>query len=225
MIRVALTTDRFETVAPEFTRLGLEAVSMPCIRIAPASSHLLNEAREAALTAELLLITSARTLELLWPDGSMPSAPVAAVGEGTATAVTARGGRVSYVGRSGLGALVEQTAESLSASRVVFPHAAGSDPVALAELREQARGLSEFEVYRSVPVAPSTDRVEAVTFASPSAVEGWLLSRRLDSVVVGVIGPTTGAAVHRHRPPDVMAPTPSHRALARALASYLEVTV
>jgi uroporphyrinogen-III synthase len=67
--------------------------------------------------------------------------------------------------------------------------------------------------------------VHAVVFASPSAVTGWLLARDFEDVVVGVIGPTTQAAVGRHRIPDVIAPEPSHHSLARALTSYLEVSV
>jgi uroporphyrinogen-III synthase len=66
--------------------------------------------------------------------------------------------------------------------------------------------------------------VEAVSFASPSAVQGWLMTRGLDDVVVGVIGKTTGAAVARVRPPDTVATRPSHKALAGALADHLEKT-
>jgi len=223
--RVAITTDRFEKAASSYRRVGLEPVSLPCIRVQAAEDVVLAQAREAASMADLVLISSVRTLDVLWPNGSMPPLKVGAVGERTAAAVKAQGGRVMFLGRSGLADLVEIAADRLGSSRVVFPHAAGSDRVALKMLRQRATDLLEFDVYQTVPVAPGSAPVQAAIFASPSAVEGWLLSRDFDGLVVGVIGPTTWKAAARRRPPEVMASQPIHRALAQALASYLEVTV
>jgi len=225
VIRVAITTDRFQSAAPDFRRLGLEPVRLPCIRVEPSETDVLAQAREMASVADLLVITSVRTLDLLWPDGSMPTVGVGAVGARTAAAVAARGGRVVVLGRSGLADLAEHTPDQLVSSRVVFPHGAGADEVSLGVLRERAADLHEFEVYRSVPVAPGSAPVEAAAFASPSAVEGWHLSRGFVDIVSGVIGPTTLTALARYRPPDVVAARPSHRSLAQAMASYLEVTV
>ncbi|MEX0865387.1 MAG: uroporphyrinogen-III synthase [Acidimicrobiia bacterium] len=222
---MAITTDRFEAVAHPYALLGLEPVATPCIRFDGAGEDVLDRAREAASRAGLLLITSTRTIELLWPEQPMPDVAVAAVGERTAATVEAAGGRVVLTGTSGLAGLIEVAAERLTGARVVFPHAVGSDPVALELLRGLAPGLDEHEVYRTVPLAPEPTVVDAVAFASPVAVEGWLLARSFDKLVVGVIGSTTGTAVARHRPPDVVAPEPSHAALARALMSYLEVSV
>jgi len=223
VIRVAITTDRFGAAAPPFADRGLEPVPMPCIRFEPAGPQVLDRARQAALGADLLILTSARSVELLWPGGSMPGVDVAAVGEETAAAVTTRRGRVTVLGRSGLASLTDKMMDRLGSSRVVFPHAAGTDPVPLETLRARAAGLTEFEIYRMVPVAPGPFPVRVVAFASPSAVAGWFLSHDLEGLVVGVIGPATRAAVARHREPDVAAPHPSHRSLAQALASYLEV--
>ncbi|MGH8925724.1 MAG: uroporphyrinogen-III synthase [Acidimicrobiia bacterium] len=225
MIRVAITTDRFDEVAPHFGRLGLDPMALPCVRVELASSEILASARHEASQAEVLLITSVRTLDLLWPHRAMPAVKTAAVGESTAAEVAKRGGQVIAIGRSGLADLINQAVGWLPGARVVFPHAAGSDPSALQALRAHFADFREFEVYRSVPVPPPTTPVDAAAFAAPSAVKGWLLARDLDGQVVGVIGPTTEAAVARHRPPDVIAPQPSHEALARALASYLEVAV
>ncbi len=220
-----MTTDRFAEAAETFHRVGLAPVWLPCIRIEPAAEDVLAEAREAASIADLVLISSVRTLDVLWDKRAMPAVAVAAVGESTAAAVTARGGRVVIVGRAGLADLVERAAGHLGSARVVFPHAAGSDPLALEQLLASATNLRMFEVYRTVPVAPALTPVQAAAFASPSAVEGWLLSRDLDGLVIGVIGATTWDAVARHRLPDVVAPHPQNQALADAMASYLEVTV
>ncbi|MGI8516951.1 MAG: uroporphyrinogen-III synthase [Acidimicrobiia bacterium] len=225
MTRVAVTTDRFSEAAVAFERVGLEPVSLPCIRVHAADAGVLAQAREAASIADLVLISSVRTLDVLWPHGSMPALEVGAVGERTAAAVRARGGRVVLMGRSGLADLAEQAADRLGSSRVVFPHAAGSDPGARELLSDRAIDFRAFEVYRTVPVAPEFAPVAAAVFASPSAVEGWLLSRAFDGLIIGVIGPTTRKALTRYRMPEVMAPQPSHHSLAQALASYLEVAV
>jgi uroporphyrinogen-III synthase len=180
-------------------------------------------ARDAAARAELVIIGSVRTLDILWPGQAMPDVEVAAVGERTASAVRRRGGRVVVAGSSGLLGLVEMSRSRLVDAEVVFPHAIGSDRAGLDALRLAANALKEFEIYKSAPIAPSMEMVDAVAFASPSAVEGWHLARDLASVIVGVIGSTTAGAVRLHREPDVVASKPSFRALAETLASHMEV--
>jgi uroporphyrinogen-III synthase len=222
--RVAITTDRFDSVASAYALRGLEPVPIPCLRVEPAGDDALTDAREAAADADLLLVTSPRTVSLLWPEQTMPEVEVAAVGESTAAAVTGSGGRVVAAGRSGLMALIDTVADRLQRARVVFPHAGGSDLAASQKLRQLTTHVEEYVVYRTVPTAPDMTPVEAVSFASPSAVQGWLMTRDLEDVVVGVIGKTTGAAVARVRPPDTVATRPSHKALALALADHLEKT-
>ncbi|MGH8952307.1 MAG: uroporphyrinogen-III synthase [Acidimicrobiia bacterium] len=224
MTRVAITTDRFELAAPPYAALGLEPKPLPCIQVEPADTEVLTSARAAAAEADVILITSSRTVELLWPDRSMPAVDVAAVGKVTADAVAAAGGKVVATGNSGLAGLVE-TISDRPRARMVHPHAANSDPIAIERLRALAPTLEDYVVYRTMPIAPASTQVEAVAFASPSAVAGWLLTRDFEQLAVGVIGSTTGAAVARHRLPDVIASRPSHPALARALSSYLEVRV
>jgi uroporphyrinogen-III synthase len=232
MTRVAITTDRFESAGRPFRRFGLEPVALPCIRIEPADATLLDQARKAAAVCDILVITSVRTVDLLWPE-AMPPSPVAAVGERTAAAVTARGGRVMVAGRAGLDDVIDRLDTLLEAAGVVFPHAGGywSNPdtspalrTAVEALRARAASLTELEVYRTTSLPPAADAVAAVAFSSPSAVAGWHLSRSFDGLVIGVVGSTTRLAVSVHREPEVVAPRPSHDALARAMASYLEVS-
>ena len=222
MSRVAITNDRFETVAPAYLDRGLEPVAIPCIHVEPAGEPVLGAARKAAADADLMLISSARTVELLWPGGDMPDVDVAAVGESSANATRHAGGRVAVTGRSGLIDLIDTIAGRIRGERVVFPHAGGTDRAATARLREVAGAMEEHVVYRTGPVEAQPIQVDAAAFASPSAVQGWLLTRGLDDVVVGVIGATTAAAVARVRPPDVIAPRPAHRSLAAALNEHME---
>ncbi len=76
--------------------------------------------------ADLLLITSVRTLDLLWPDGSMPAVEVAAVGERTAAAVDGAGragGPVGTVGACRSGDAGGRAARRLSGSCFLMPSA------------------------------------------------------------------------------------------------------
>lgn len=225
MIRVAVTTDRFGEVSPWYSDCGLVPVSVPTIQVAAAPVHVLEQARSAVATAEMVLVTSPRTPRLLWPEGGMPPVPAVVVGESTADEVASRGGSPVLVGSSGLAELARAMVRNGCPEQVVFPRAAGSDPASLTPLEDAGVTVVGFDVYRSVPIPPSSAPVEAVSFASPSAVEGWLLGRCLEGLVVAAIGLTTADAVAAHRSPDVVPDRPSHRAMAEALAHHLEVNV
>ena len=225
MIRVGVTSERFDAIASGYADAGLEPVSLPCVQIESVPPRDIAYVRERATRVDLLMITSPRVVSLVWPDGRMPEVDTAVVGRSTASRVEQAGGRVTQVGNAGLAKLVELTADHMEGRCVMIAHAEGSDPGAMARLREIAPELEEHAVYRAVPVAPGTDRVEAVAFASPSAVKGWGLSRSFDDLVVGAIGATTAAAIARHREADVIADRPSHLNLARAIASFVEVNV
>ncbi len=225
MNRVGVTTDRLASAAPHYSRAGLEPVPLPSIRPEPSGRQALEAARVAASRARLVLITSSRVVELLWPGGGMAGIEVGAVGAVTAAAADSAGGRVVVTGTGGLARLIDVAGERVMGDGLVLLHAQGTDPELIERLRALAPGMEDHVVYRVVPIGPAPDPVEAVAFASPSAVTGWLLTRSLEDLVVGAIGKTTAAALARHRPPDVIAPEPSHSALARMIASFLEVTV
>lgn len=224
MSRVAITSDRFENVAGHFAALGLIPVEAPCVRVEAAGTETLDRARDKVAGADLVILGSARTVEILWPGAAMPDVEVAAVGPATARAAEAAGARVTVIGAGGLVRLVEQAADLLRRETVAFPHGAGSDPHGMELLRSASARLYEEEVYASVPIAPPQVDVGSVVFGSPSAVEGWTSARSLEGLVVAVIGETTARAVSVHREPDVIAPRASYPALAEALASHLQVT-
>lgn len=225
MTRVAITTDRFERAASSFRDFGLLPVHLPCIRVETAGAARLEAARAIAAQADLILVTSPRTVGLLWPSRDMPPVDVAAVGRITAAAVRKAGGRVVASGTSGLSGLVAAARPILAGRSVVMIGAAASDPGGMARLQAEVGDLEQQLVYQVVPVPPDETQVDAVAFASPSAVRGWRLSRSLDGLVVGAIGETTGEAAASDRVPNVIASVPSFPALAMALASYMEVRV
>lgn len=217
MIRVAVTSDRFFEAAPAYEGFGLTPVSLPCIRVQVADGEVLAGAREAAENADLVVVSSSRTLEVLWPTG-MPPVQVMAVGRVTATKAMSLGASVAATGSGGLASLIETNRALLTGRRVAFPHARESDPALVDLLRGAVDSLADHEVYSVVPISPPDTSVDAVSFASPSAVDGWHLGRDLTGLTVASIGETTTRALGRWRPPDVVASTPSHPALARALA-------
>jgi len=202
---------------------GLRATRTPSLRIEPGDEPSLARLRAATLSSDLIFLTSARSVHFLWPEGSMPRVPVAAVGASTARAVTDAGGSVSHVGRAGAAALLSEIEPLLASSRVVYPRAAGAHPTTLTRLNERARSLRSDVAYTALPTAPPLDPVDGVAFASPSAVEGWFLARDTSQMLVAAIGLTTAAALrHRGAPPDAIAEIPSPAALAAAIAQLTE---
>lgn len=225
MTDVAVTTsaDSFPRWADLLTAAGLEPVSLPCIEVVPASDDELDRARRAAQDADALLLTSPRPVGLLWPEGGMPAVPVAAVGSATAAAVQEAGGVVELVGDTGGDDLVDEW-QNVGGRRIVFPHARGSDLDRLDTLESRGARVDRFPVYEASPTAPGPDPVDAAVFASPSAVEGWLISRSLNELrVVGAIGATTAEAISQAGgDADAVADVPSAEVLVEALLAALE---
>lgn len=217
--RVAVTTsvDRYERWAAEVLARGHEPVRLPCIEVRPLPG--VERLRRAAVTADLLVITSGRTVEFMWPAATMPPVGVAAVGRATARTVERSGGRVDFVGDGDGDDLVDLLADVVADKMVVFPHAAGSDLSRIDRLKNAGATVISGPVYESVPVAPGPDPVDATVFGSPSAITGWLLSRSVaDAGVVAAIGATTAGEWVRHggTPPSIPS-TPDLADLVEAL--------
>lgn len=221
--RVAVTTtpDRFDRLAGRLRRLGLEPVGLACIEVIAASGDVLGQARERAGSADWLVMTSARAVEVLWPHGGMPMIPAAAVGPSTAAAVSAAGGLLEMVGDRGATALARHLGKVASGRTVFFPHASGAGTAIADALTAVGAVVDAAPVYETRPIPPGDSHVDAVMFGSPSAVDGWLLSRELDGLVVAVIGETTAAALAgKGRAPDVLARRPSFDLLSRSIAEH-----
>lgn len=221
-MRVAITTteDRYDGVAASFLAHGLQPVSLPCIRIRPASDDVLTSVKDAISSIGDVMVSSARAVEVVWRDGETVDAGFYVVGSATAEAVKRHAGTVRLEGAGGLSDLVERLVP-FGLRRLVFPHADGTDLESIEPLIASGVDVVSAVVYRTEQLGPATDEVDAVAFASPSAVEGWLSSRPLDGVVVAAIGPTTAAALVRHGVEvDIVPPRPAHGDLAAELAAF-----
>lgn len=225
-VAITTTADRGTTAAIPFTFLGLQAALLPCIEVETAPQQTLETARASAAEADLVVISSRRTIDILWPEGPLPQAEFVAVGTESARAVRERGGRIVVTGTAGSAHLAETLASRIGGLHVVWPRAQGADPVPLLQMTSRAGRFVAPTVYTSVPIAPRLDSVDVITFASPSAVTGWQLSRSLDESTIAVLGETTRRAVENSGgSATIVAPNPTYQSLAQAVAEHLGVAV
>lgn len=223
MKRVAVTTtaDTAPRVSEPLIAHGLVPVMLPCISISPAGPDALAELRAEAAEADLIVVTSARAVRATWPDGDMPATPVAAVGSATAEAVTAAGGVLQVIGSGGAADLLAELA--VDGLRIVFPHARAADPTTDAQLEKRGASVFAATAYDTIPIAPNDDKVDAAIFGSPSAVDGWLMRRHLDGLVVGAMGATTASALRVRGVEDpVVASDPGFENIVTALAERIK---
>jgi len=204
---------------------GAHLVPYPCIDIAPAldAAPLDRALRQAADGAyDWLVFTSANAVEavearlgdLAIPVEQMARAHVAAVGPGTATALK---GRLSIVADAYPEEyLAEALADKLvaeGAQSVLVPQAEQAREALVRILRANGVEVEAVTAYRTVLGSGGVDvpgllrsgRLDAVVFASPSAVDN--MAARFDRengewddlrrVCLACIGPVTSAAVER----------------------------
>ncbi len=224
-MRIAVTTsaDSTERLVAPLVALGIEPVVLPCIRIEPAPDATLADLRAAAVSADWLFVTSARTVQVTWPDGRLPSGRFAAVGPATAAAISDAGGHVALIGDGGAAELAAALAPLVDGATVVYPAARGADDATAGTLCDAGATVITDAAYVSVPIAPGDDAVDGAVFGSPSAVEGWLRRRTLTELdVVAAMGPTTAAVlIANGRIPEIVPSPPRLDDIVAALASLV----
>lgn len=224
-VAITTTAERYERWSKPLHDHGFETVHLPCIEVRPSSR--LAEARARTTVADWLMVTSPRTVGLVWPQGEMPQVPVAAAGEATASAVKAAGGILGVTGDDDADRLVELLSVRLPpGARVVIPHGERADTSRFERLAEEGAEIETMAVYATDSVAPGLEPVDGAVFASPSAVEGWSLSRSFDSLKpIGAIGHVTASALARHGVTSPVVPDrPDPGTLAAALSATMEST-
>ncbi len=221
--RVAVTTsaDRYDQLAGPLDVAGCQPVELACIEVHAADQTVTEEVRAAGAAADLVVLTSQRPVAVVWPDG-MDGLSVLAVGEATAKAARAAGATIIGVGTGGGLELATLLVSTIVDKRVVYPHAGGTAQAMQTLLERSAAHVTAYEVYRVAPVAPGGDPVDAVMFASPSAVHGWVSARPFTGLVVTAIGGTTSAALREHGiTPDTVPDRPGFLGLVAATVSKL----
>jgi uroporphyrinogen III methyltransferase/synthase len=198
--------------------LGAEVLELPALRVVPLDSEPLSEALDRIAEYDWVVFTSQNAVAFLWQAlrvagrdaRALAGRKLACVGPATADALLARGlaadvvpGR--FVAEGVLEALDER--DDVQGCRVLYVAAEGARDVLPDGLTDRGCRVDVVPVYRTASdgagsgvlrEALSTGRVDAVTFASASAVRGFVeavgaeLARRAPAVS---IGPVTSDAV------------------------------
>jgi uroporphyrinogen III methyltransferase/synthase len=208
--RVIVTRAREQAsrLAERLAEAGAEPLELPVIAVAePADGGAAAARAFAGIEGyEWVAFTSANAVERSWAHlrdaRSLGRAKVAAIGDGTAAALTARGIVPDLVpDRFVAESLVEAfpTPPRPDEASVLLPCAAGAREVLAEGLRAKGWLVEVVEAYRTVrppagQASPDTiEGADAVTFASSSAVTGFLelAGRKGVPPVVACIGPVT----------------------------------
>jgi uroporphyrinogen-III synthase len=198
---------------------GATPLSYPCLRIVPPLDVAPLDTALADLVAgrfDWLALTSANTVEAIAErlgalGLGLPAEPgFAAVAIGLATAETAEkllGLRETIIPAATRGEALARAIPVTAGARVLWPASDIARPEAVELLRQRGAGVTVVTAYRTVtgtggvdlPRLLSSRQVDAVAFASPSAVDGLIARFRteggnladLDDVAVVCLGPMT----------------------------------
>jgi len=223
---VVVTRDEGATgaLSRELLERGAEVVHWPAVRIEPPADPAHFEAVVRKLdTYDWVAFTSARAAHAVlkvWSGRAPKRARIGVVGEGTARLLREAGWPVHVEPEGASARLLARAlvAKGVSGARVFFPASSLAGPGFALELGAAGASVEEVIAYRtaSLPLGgvarqwshellagrvPSI-RVDALSFASPSAVAAWRDALGVEGmgemgrrVVVGAIGTTTGTAL------------------------------
>jgi uroporphyrinogen III methyltransferase/synthase len=253
--RILVTRPREQSadLLQHLTALGAEPVEAPMIRIVPPGDlGPLRRAVDAATEYDVIVFTSSNAVDAVMRvlvetrrDVRALAGPLlCAVGSSTADRLARHGIRVDLTPdefrAEGLVVALQQR-RPLQDARVLVPHADIAREALADGLREAGAEVTEVVAYRTVPEEPAraergadiygmllNRQIDAVTFASPSAVTNFARAFGRDQAadllahtVVASIGPVTSDAIRRLGVPVTVQPsTYTATAMADALGEY-----
>ena len=226
------------------TSLGLRVLLWPAVSVAQAEPAALAAALRAITRFDWIIFASRHAVAAVL--GALPAAPpglkVAAIGKATAQVLRQRGWPVDLVPDEGsaaalvtaFGARVTERA----GLRVLYPASSRALPTIAAGLRQLGAEVLQVEAYRTegatLDVAHCRDwiareRIAAVTFASPSAVDELAaalgaadFTRLLSHASAVAIGRTTARALSARGHQSVIAATATLEGLAATTHRLLQ---
>jgi uroporphyrinogen-III synthase/uroporphyrinogen III methyltransferase/synthase len=236
-----------DAIAARLAELGARVRVLPSITFAPPADPAPLDAALRGLGAfDWVVFASGtavdRTVERLKALGLDPSVlaarALAAVGPATAARLSVAVRAPDLVPGEATGeAMAAALAASVRGRRVLVPRPAQGRPELLDGLRAAGADVTSVVAYRTVPAPPEELRplagwiaageVDAVAFASPSAVEAVTAALGgsaplLGRVLLGAIGPTTAGALRAAGlPVGAMPAVHAGRELAEAIAARL----
>lgn len=220
--RVILTRPEGENagLAARLREIGLEGIEVPAIAIEPPLSYEELDRAVAELdTFDWVVVTSRHAVAALFhrrsvvsPAGPMPRR-LAAIGPGTAEALTARGVTPVWIPSRYLSEAIADELPATSVQRVLRVRAESASEVPARELRSRGVEVVEAVAYRTVE-APAASRerlrravrdgAEAAIFTSASTVRGLLrlaeetgTAEAVRALTLVAIGPVTARALEQ----------------------------
>ena len=218
--RVVVTraTAQVSVLRDALATLGADVIELPALRVEPLDPAPLREALERPDIYKWIVLTSQNAVGMVWEAlraagqdaRSLAGVRIACVGKSTSDALLARGLAADVMpSRFVAEAVLEMLAkrEDVRGTRVLYVAAEGARDVLPDGLRALGCTVDVVRAYRSVSdgtgaeglkTALESGAVDAVTFASASAVRGFIeavgeqLARRAPAVS---IGPVTSEAV------------------------------
>ena len=139
-------------MAAELVAVGLHPVALPCVRIQQADDVALARARASVEEADLVVLTSSRAFDVLWPDGPVPAPPIVMLTPAGAARVEERGARVAHVGTGNPSDFTAYLIRKAAGKKVAYPHAEGVDPRIIVSLADVAGELVAVPVYGWIPL-------------------------------------------------------------------------
>ncbi|MEL6615637.1 MAG: uroporphyrinogen-III synthase [Bacteroidota bacterium] len=219
-IVVTRSADQADVFAETLRALGASPLLVPSIQSAPAEDA--EELRGVASTlgsARWLGFTSPSGVRhgwpfvlAAWPDGVPDTLGIAAVGPGTASALSERGVVCSFLPSESTGDAFAAELAVSPGDRVVLMRSDIARRAVAERLRQRGASVVDAVAYRTIEGArPSDvsraleDRPDAITFTSPSTVRGFMAGvadvirdgghMSLRDVALVAIGPVTAEAL------------------------------
>jgi uroporphyrinogen-III synthase len=231
--------------------LGAEVLLLPMVEFAPPDDwRELDDALRRLSSFDAILFLSRNAVRYIFKRcrdlgikyEALPSGKcmIAAVGQGTAEAITSEDLRVDYVAKNQTGdALVKELGDRVAMKRVLLPRSDRGDERLSKALRAAGANLTEVTAYRTTTpesmepgllASVRSGDVDAVIFASPSAFQtfsdcvGEKAAANLSTrVQFAAIGPTTANAIRSAGAcVEIEAGEPSAIGLANAIANYYQ---
>jgi uroporphyrinogen III methyltransferase/synthase len=215
-ILITRASSQSDTLRNSLESAGARVIESPAIQIVPLEDWSEVDRVVANLhTYDWLIFTSANAVQHFMPRvqkaGTTLSVPIAVVGTSTARSLE-RWGLVASLVPSSFRAegLLGAFPSELPGLRMLFPRAETARETLPEELRRRGATVDVLPVYRTtksstglldIAVTLSQERVDAVVFASPSAVRYFseVLAENLDSTLgpipIAAIGPVVREAV------------------------------
>ncbi len=213
-VLVTRPRDQAEALAKALAARGARAVLFPTIEIRPVDDlSRLDVAIDNLDRYDWITFPSPNAVEVVFGrlqarGRQLPTGlRIAAVGPGTAQAITARGAKVDFIPSRYLGEQLGRELTPVAGCRVLVPRAARGREELVTELARRGAIVDAVVVYDTLPAAvdprdmEDLERgVDVATFTSPSTVENFfaLLGARairvLGGAYVACIGPVTASA-------------------------------